>query len=206
MSHCCFVYLADDISGLLERVSAIAVSLMHPHQKNLKSRGLKFNKEKESMQVGEWLGFVIDTISILRNSPSLRRSNLNSIILSRSVTVRVPARVAGFIIISLLLAAVPIAVDSFHYPRAVWLWYIVRFRSLVLCWRSCVFGFILSTPLMVTGLSQSSPPEQFFFSATKAITLLALPSSVERSSCPVILSSRKPAKFEFLGAQDHFLY
>ena len=121
MSHCCFVYLADDISGLLERVSAIAVSLMHPHQKNLKSRGLKFNKEKESIQVGEWLGFVIDTISILRNSPSLRRSNLNSIILSRSVTVRVPARVAGFIIISLLLAVVPIAVDSFHYPRAVWL-------------------------------------------------------------------------------------
>lgn len=53
MSHCCLVYLDSTISGLLERVSAIAASLVH--QKDLKLNGLKLNKEKsklEPMKVG----------------------------------------------------------------------------------------------------------------------------------------------------------
>ena len=48
---------------LAERVSAFAASWVH--QKDLKLCGLKLNREKlklEPMQVGQWLGFVIDTI------------------------------------------------------------------------------------------------------------------------------------------------
>ena len=63
MSHCCFVYLDDGISGLPESVSAIAASWVH--QKDMNLIGLRMNKEKsklEPMQVEKWLRFVIDTI------------------------------------------------------------------------------------------------------------------------------------------------
>ena len=54
MSHYCFVFLDDEISGHHERVSASAASLFH--QKDLKLSGLKLNRDKsmlESMQVGQ---------------------------------------------------------------------------------------------------------------------------------------------------------
>ena len=63
MGQNCFVQLDDDISDQPDRVSAAAASLIH--QKDLKSCGFKINAPKhpvEQMQVGEWLGFVIDTI------------------------------------------------------------------------------------------------------------------------------------------------
>ena len=48
MSHCCFVFLDDGISGHPERrVSASAARLLEP------------------MQVGQWLGFVTDTMGAL---------------------------------------------------------------------------------------------------------------------------------------------
>ena len=113
MSHCCFVYLDDGISGLPERVSAIAASLVH--QKDLKLSGLKINKEKsvlEPMQVGQWLGFIIDTIKMQFRVPTKKiaklKSNLDAIISARTATFRDLARVGGFIN-SLYLAVGPIA-------------------------------------------------------------------------------------------------
>ena len=113
MSHCCFVFLDDGISGHPERVSASAASLLH--QKDLGLGGLKLNREKsmlEPMQVGQWLGFVIDTIKMqFRVAPkkiAKLKSNLDSMISSGSATFRGLARVASFIN-SLYLAVGPIA-------------------------------------------------------------------------------------------------
>lgn len=113
MSHCCFVFLDDGISGHPDRVSASAASLLH--QKDLKLGGLKLNREKsmlEPMQVGQWLGFVIDTIKMQFRVPPKKidklKSNLDSMISSGSATFRGLARVAGFIN-SLYLAVGPIA-------------------------------------------------------------------------------------------------
>ena len=110
MSHCCFVYLEDGISGLPGRVSAIAASLVH--QKDLKLRDLKINRENsvlEPMQVGQWLGF---TIKMQFRVPTKKiaklKSNLGAIISARTATFRDLARVAGFIN-SLFLAVGPIA-------------------------------------------------------------------------------------------------
>ena len=93
MSHCCFVFLDDRISGHLERVSASAASLLH--LKDLELGGLKLNREKsmlELMQVGQWLGFVIDTIKMQFRDPPKKiaklKSNLDSMISSGSATFR----------------------------------------------------------------------------------------------------------------------
>jgi len=113
MSHCCFVFLDNGISGHPKRVSASTASLLH--QKDLKLSGLKLNREKstlEPMQVGKCLGFVIDTIKmqfqILPKKPAKLKSNLDSMISSGCATFRELARVAGFIN-SLCLAVSPIA-------------------------------------------------------------------------------------------------
>ena len=56
---------------LADRVSAFAASWVH--QKDLKLCGLELNREKlklEPMQVGQWLGFVIDTIRMQFKVPS----------------------------------------------------------------------------------------------------------------------------------------
>ena len=48
LSHCCFVFLDDGISGQPERVSASAASLLH--QKDLRLGGLKPNIEKSMLE------------------------------------------------------------------------------------------------------------------------------------------------------------
>jgi len=58
MSHNCFVYLDDGISGHRDKVSARAASLVQ--RSDLSSSGLVQNESKsrwEPFQVGEWLGF-----------------------------------------------------------------------------------------------------------------------------------------------------
>ena len=79
--------------GLPEKVSAIAASLAH--QKDLKLSGLKINKEKsvlEPMQVGQWLGFIIDTINTQFRVPTKKiaklKNNLDAIISARTATFR----------------------------------------------------------------------------------------------------------------------
>ena len=113
MSHRCFVFLDDCISGLPDRVSAAAASLVH--QKDLHFSGLKLNSLKsvlEPMQVGQWLGFNIDTIKMQFRIPykkiDMLKRNLDATISSGSSTFRDLARVAGFIN-SLYLAVGPIA-------------------------------------------------------------------------------------------------
>ena len=113
MSHNCFVYLDDGISGQRDYVSARAASLVH--RSDLASSGFVTNESKsrwEPIQVGEWLGFLINTIQYKFQIPEskltkLRRS-LQSLILDGHATYRELARFAGFII-SLSLAVGPIA-------------------------------------------------------------------------------------------------
>ena len=61
------MYLNDGISGHPDKVSAAAASIIH--RKDLELSGLKVNAEKsclDPMQVGQWLGFIIDTIRPIR--------------------------------------------------------------------------------------------------------------------------------------------
>ena len=61
--------------------SAFAASWVH--QKDLKLCGLKLNKEKsklEPMQVGQWLGFVTDTIGMQFGLPPMKISRLKVVI------------------------------------------------------------------------------------------------------------------------------
>ena len=105
------MYLDDGISGQRDYVSARAASLVH--RSDLASSGFVTNESKsrwEPIQVGEWLGFLINTIQYKFQIPEskltkLRRS-LQSLILD--ATYRELAHLAGFII-SLSLAVGPIA-------------------------------------------------------------------------------------------------
>lgn len=73
MNHCCFAYLDDGTSGLPERVSAIAASLVH-------QKDLKLNKGKSVLvpvQVGQWLGFIIDTVKMQFRVPPKKIAKLS---------------------------------------------------------------------------------------------------------------------------------
>ena len=113
MSHNCFVYLDDGISGQRNYASARAASLVH--RSDLASSSFVINESKscwEPVQVGEWLGFLINSIQFTFQIPEsklakLKRS-LQSLILDGRATYRELARLAGFII-SLSLAVGPIS-------------------------------------------------------------------------------------------------
>ena len=81
MSHCCFVFLDDGISGHPERVSASAASLLH--QKDLGLGGFKLNRGKSMLEP-------TDTIKMQFRVPpkkiSKLKSNLDSMISSGSAT------------------------------------------------------------------------------------------------------------------------
>lgn len=139
MGQCCLVFLDDRISKHLERVCAVAASLLH---QDLKLSGLKLNREKsmlEPMQVGQWLDFVIDTVKTQFPVPPMRiaklRSSLDPMVSSGSATFRELARVAGFIN-SLYLAVGPIAKLFTRQTHAT-----IQARS----YRDCSFS--LSSPL-----------------------------------------------------------
>ena len=113
MSHNCFVYLDDGISGQHDYVSARAASLIQ--RSDLASSGFIPNECKsqwEPVQVGEWLGFLINTIQFMFQIPEAKlaklKRSLESMILDGYATYRELARLAGFII-SLSLAVGPIA-------------------------------------------------------------------------------------------------
>ena len=113
MSHNCFVYLDDGISGQHDYVSARAASLIQ--RSDLASSGFIPNESKsqwEPVQVGEWLGFLINTIQFMFQIPEAKlaklKRSLESMILDGYATYRELARLAGFII-SLSLAVGPIA-------------------------------------------------------------------------------------------------
>ena len=113
MSHNCFVYLDDGISGRHDCVSAQAASLIQ--RSHLASSGFIPNESKSQwapVQVGEWLGILINTIQFMFQIPEAKlaklKRSLESMILDGYATYRELARLAGFII-SLSLTVGPIA-------------------------------------------------------------------------------------------------
>ena len=113
MGHNSFVYLDDGLGSQPGRMSAFAAAFIQ--RKDLASSGLLVNEEKSHwvpMQVGEWLGFVIDTISMTFRLPEKKvcklKRLLNSAIKNKSLSYRELARIAGSII-SVALAVGPIS-------------------------------------------------------------------------------------------------
>ena len=102
MSHASFVYLNDGISGHPERVGAVAASFVQNKDRTL--AGFVPNDEKchcQPMQVGEWLGLIINTINVHFEIPPRKiekaKKSIEFILSSRSVLYRELAKVAGFI-------------------------------------------------------------------------------------------------------------
>ena len=113
MGHNSFVYLDDGFGSQPERTSAVAAAFIQ--RKELGSSGLLVNEEKSHwvpMQVGEWLGFVINTISMTFRIPEKKvcklKRLLNSFIQNKSSSYRELARITGSII-SVALAVGPIS-------------------------------------------------------------------------------------------------
>ena len=115
MGHNSFVYLDDGFGSPPERTSAVAAAFIQ--RKDLASSGLLVNEKKSHwvpMQVGEWLGFVINTISMTFQIPEKKVCKLkwllNSVIQNKSssYSYRELARIAGSII-SVALAVGPIS-------------------------------------------------------------------------------------------------
>ena len=70
MGHNSFVYLDDGFGSQPDKCSAAAAAVIQ--KKDLDSSGLLVNEDKSHwhpMQVGEWLGFVINTIAMIFQIP-----------------------------------------------------------------------------------------------------------------------------------------
>ena len=113
MGHNSFVYLDDGFGSEPDRTSAVAAAFIQ--RKELDSSGLLVNEEKSHwvpMQVGEWLGFVINTISMTFRIPEKKvcklKRLLNSAIQNKSSSYGELARIADSII-SFALAVGPIS-------------------------------------------------------------------------------------------------
>lgn len=111
MSHASFVYLDDGISGHKCKVDAYAASIIQ--KKDLSCSGLTANEEKchwDPMQIGEWLGMIINTVNFHFEIPPRKiekvKKNIEYILSSNPVSFRELAKIAGFIN-SLYLAVGP---------------------------------------------------------------------------------------------------
>ncbi len=105
MGHNAILYIDDGISGHPDKISALAAS--HIVQKDLALSGLKVSASKSDFvpkQSGEWLGLVIDTISMQFSLPEKKIHKIQAAIgeclsvRSQVISVRDIARIAGFII------------------------------------------------------------------------------------------------------------
>ena len=113
MGHNSFIYLDDGFGSRPDKCSAVAASLIQ--RKELSSSGLLCNEEKshwDPVQIGEWLGFVIDTILMCFRIPEKKvlklKGLLDSAIQDGLSSFRELARIAGTII-SAALAVGPIS-------------------------------------------------------------------------------------------------
>ena len=113
MGHNSFIYLDDGFGSRPDKRSAKAASLIQ--QKELASSGLCCNEEKSHwspVQIGEWLGLLINTIAFNFQIPNKKvnklKSILDSALLVGSSSYRELARIAGSII-SVALAVGPIS-------------------------------------------------------------------------------------------------
>ena len=115
MGHFSFVYIDDGISGASDIISVNAASRIERTESDLINSGFKGNESKshwEPMQIGEWLGFVINTIRITFQVPQRKIEKLQALIStlvsSYLILIKDLARVAGQII-SMTLGLGPIA-------------------------------------------------------------------------------------------------
>ena len=84
--------------GLPQRISAIVACLVQIEWLKIEQEEIEFG----AYVSGQWLGFVIDTIGMQQfrvppKKTAKLKSNLNFMIMSRTVTFRDLTRVAGFI-------------------------------------------------------------------------------------------------------------
>ena len=113
MGHSCLVYLDDGLTSQPDLLSAQVASSIQ--QQDLESASFLCNRDKshlEPMQIGDWLGFVIDTISMKFQIPPKKVDKISNL-LERAIsdghsTFRELSRIAG-ILMSVSLAVGPIA-------------------------------------------------------------------------------------------------
>lgn len=112
MDHNPFIYLDDGFGSQLKRTSTVAVAFIQ--RKELDSSGLIASEEESRwvpMQVGEWLDFAINTISITLRIPEKKvyklKRLLNFVVQNESSSYRKLASIVGSII-SVALAVGPI--------------------------------------------------------------------------------------------------
>ena len=103
MGHVSLVYIDDGISGVADRTSAKAASIIQ--RKDLLSSGLKVNEAKsdwEPRQLGQWLGIIINTIQMPFQVPSSKLERLKSAIRDvlgcQNVPVKDIARISGYLV------------------------------------------------------------------------------------------------------------
>ena len=113
MTHNSFIYLDDGLGSRPDFLSASAASSIQ--QEDLAQAGFVCNEEKSHwvpMQVGEWLGFIINTIMMTFQIPERKitklKSLLDSVIQDEYASYRELARIAGSVI-SVALAVGPIS-------------------------------------------------------------------------------------------------
>ena len=107
------IYIDDGISGSRDFIAAKAASYIQ--RNDLIQSGLKTNEKKshwDPMQVGQWLGFIINTITMTFHVPQRKidklHSLINTMLTSSEIVVKDLARVAGQIA-SMTLGLGPIA-------------------------------------------------------------------------------------------------
>ena len=81
MGHNSFVYLENGFGSQPERTSAVTAAFIQ--RKEFDSSGLLVNEEKSHwvpMQVGKWLGFVVNTISMTFQIPEKKACKLKRLL------------------------------------------------------------------------------------------------------------------------------
>ena len=113
MGHLSFIYLDDGFCGAPDKISAQAASIVQ--RKELRASGLLCNEEKsvwDPAQTGEWLGFIINTISMKFYMPERKvaklKATLQSAISDGYCSYRYLAKIAGSVM-SCALAVGPMA-------------------------------------------------------------------------------------------------
>ena len=192
MGHSSLIYLVDGFGSRPDKCSAVAASLIQ--RKELSSSGLLCNEEKshwDPVQIGEWLGFVIDTILMCFRIPEKKvlklKGLLDSAIQDGFSSFRELARIAGTII-SAALAVGPISRlltrqmyfaietrsawdDIIHFPPSLLqelkFWY---------CNIDCLNGYSIRPPLATHTVVFSDASDVAFggFSATFILTAPSL--------------------------------
>ena len=151
MGHVSLVHINDGISGVADRTSAKAASIIQ--RKDLLSSGLKVNEAKsdwEPRQLGQWLGIIINTIQMPFQVPSSKLERLKSAIRDvlgcQNVPVKDIATISGYLV-AMTISLGPIA--RLFTSRKLALVHLRKTRSLVL-WNTLEF-------CIVSGHFPSSP-------------------------------------------------